>query len=71
MSKMSYIHYLCEKEDKKALIEELGSTEMANGFLEAHKEIRLKKETDAFSKLNNILDSSIDVHIQNKIKDNK
>ena len=43
MGKMSYIHHLCETNNKKELIEELGSTQMAEGFLEAHKEMRNKK----------------------------
>ena len=40
MGKMGYIHYLCENNDRKELIEELGSTEMADGFLQAHQEMR-------------------------------
>ena len=60
MGKMSYIHYLCENNNKKELIEELGSTRMAEGFLEAHKEIRTKAKTPAFEKLNELVDKSID-----------
>ena len=61
MGKMGYIHYLCEADNRKELIEELGSIEMADGFLRAHKEIRLKKDSNAFSKLNEIVDKSIKI----------
>ncbi len=60
MGKMSYIHHLCETNNKKELIEELGSTQMADGFLEAHKEMRGARESVAFGKLNEIVDNSID-----------
>ena len=59
---MSYIHHLCETDNKKELIEELGSTRMAEGFLEAHKEMRFQKNNKAFGKLNEIVDDSIDEH---------
>ena len=59
VGKMSYIHHLCETNNKKELIEELGSTQMAEGFLEAHKEMRNKKYNKAFGKLNEIVDDSI------------
>jgi len=59
MGKMSYIHHLCETNNKKALVEELGSTRMAEGFLEAHKEMRNKKYNKAFGKLNEIVNDSI------------
>jgi len=57
---MSYIHHLCETNNKKELIEELGSTQMAEGFLEAHKEMRNKAHTVAFGKLNELVDNSLD-----------
>ncbi len=60
MGKMSYIHHLCETNNKKELIEELGSTQMADGFLEAHKEMRDKANTVAFGKLNELVDDSLD-----------
>ena len=59
MSKMGYIHHLCEKGDRKGLIEELGSTEQADGFLRAHKEMRDKRESPAFKVLNKIVDESL------------
>ncbi len=61
MSKMGYIHYLCEEGNRKELIEELGSVEMADGFLQAHKEIRSKQDSNAFGKLNEIVDESIKI----------
>ena len=60
MSKMSYIHHLCETNNKKGLIEELGDVLMAEGFLDAHKEMRNARETVAFGKLNEIVDNSIE-----------
>ena len=63
---MSYIHHLCETDNKKELIEELGSTRMAEGFLEAHKEMRNKKYNKAFGKLNEIVDDSIKYYKEKK-----
>ena len=54
MSKMSWISHLCETNNRKELIAELGNTEIADGFLEAHKQMRNKKFNKAFSKLNEI-----------------
>ena len=59
MGRMGYIHYLCENDDRKELIEELGSTKMADGFLEAHREMRLQTNNKAFDKLNEIVDESV------------
>ena len=59
MSKMSYIHHLCETNNEKELIEELGSVEMAKGFIEAHNEMRNARETVTFGKLNEIVDKSL------------
>ena len=60
MGRMSHIHYLCENGLKKELIEELGSTRMAEGFLEAHKEMRDNRHDKPFGKLNEIVDDNID-----------
>ena len=60
MGKMGYIHYLCEAGNRKELIEEVGSTKMADDFLEAHKQIRLRKDEAAFDKLNEICDENIE-----------
>ena len=50
MGKMSRISYLCETDNMKELIEEVG-TELAQGFMLAHKEMRSKINDPAFSKL--------------------
>jgi len=65
MSKMGYIHYLCEEGIRKELIEELGSVEMADGFLQAHNQIRSKKDSSAFGKLNEIVDKSLKIVKEN------
>ena len=53
MSKMSWISYLCENNLKDELIEEVG-VDYANGFLEAHKQMRKRKNEPAFKVLNMI-----------------
>jgi len=66
MGKMSRISYLCETDNMKELIEEVG-TELAHGFMLAHKEMRSTRNDPAFtagyrqlrqtfSKLNEITD---------------
>ncbi len=55
MSKMSWISYLCENGKKKELIEEVGQ-ELAEGFLEAHNQMRKNKNNPAYEKLNEIHD---------------
>ena len=75
MSKMSYIAYLCEQNDKETLIDELnmsgltkltGKTveEVADGFIKAYNNIRLQKNNPAFAKLNEIQDEMLE--FQNK-----
>ena len=44
---MSWISYLCENNLKDELIEEVG-VDYANGFLEAHKQMRKRKNEPAF-----------------------
>ena len=56
---MGYIHYLCEQGNRKELIEELGSIRMADGFLQAHREMREQEDNKAFGKLNEIVDESL------------
>jgi len=56
MGKMSWISYLCETGNRKALIEEVGSIEVANEFLEAHSIMRKNKDNPAYQKLNDIHD---------------
>tara|TARA_R100001086_G_scaffold162912_1_gene87813 strand:- start:124 stop:327 length:204 start_codon:yes stop_codon:yes gene_type:complete len=52
---MSWISYLCENGKKKELIEEVGQ-ELAEGFLEAHNQMRKNKNNPAYEKLNEIHD---------------
>tara|TARA_Y100001951_G_scaffold100080_1_gene102970 strand:+ start:99 stop:347 length:249 start_codon:yes stop_codon:yes gene_type:complete len=63
---MSWISYLCENEMREELIREVSecaeslgrtSEEVADGFLKAHKEIRLQKNNPAFGALNDIHDN--------------
>ena len=56
MSKMSWISYLCENNLKDELIEEVG-VNFANGFLEAHKQMRERENEPAFKALNKIHDN--------------
>ena len=50
---MSWISYLCENDLKDELIEEVG-VDFANGFLEAHKQMRERENEPAFKVLNMI-----------------
>ncbi len=71
MGRMSYIAYLCEKEDKDAIVDELNMPdlmtltgkspeEIADGFIAAYKNIRLQKNNPAFDKLNEIQDEMLE-----------
>jgi len=55
MGKMSRISYLCETNNRKELIEELG-IEIADGFLEAHKKMRENRDNPEYKELNEIHD---------------
>ena len=79
MSKMSYIAYLCEQDDKETLIDELnmsgltkitGKTveEVADGFIKAYNNIRLQKNNPAFEKLNEIQDEMLKFENKGDIK---
>jgi len=54
MSRMPYIAKLAEDKNLKELTEEVGSVEVAQGFIDAVREIRLQKNNPAFEKLNEI-----------------
>mgnify|MGYP003154152681 FL=1 len=54
MSRMPYIAKLAEEGNLKELTEEVGSVEVAQGFIDAVNEIRLQKNNPAFEKLNEI-----------------
>ena len=51
MSKMGYIAYLAENNMRDELIEEVGSTRMADGFIQASKQIEKNKENKAYKVL--------------------
>ena len=66
MGKMAYISYLCENNKKDELVEEVGflskltgktSLEVAEGFIEAHRNIRDNKDNPVFTNLNKIHDN--------------
>ena len=71
MGKMSYIHYLCEKEDRNKLLEELGNEEIVDSFLEAHKNVRNNKNKEPYRKLNSMINKSINYHKENRKKSMK
>ena len=54
LGRMSYIAKLAEDGNLKELTEEVGSVDVAQGFIEAVQEIRLQKNNPAFKKLNEI-----------------
>lgn len=60
MSAMGYIHYLCETNNLKELIEEVGNDEVAKQFMDAHKQMRDNRDTKEYSVLNEITDKSIE-----------
>ena len=75
MGKMSYISYLCENNKKDELVEEVGflskltgktSLEVAEGFLEAHRNIRDNKNNPVFTNLNKIQDEMQKEHKENE-----
>ena len=51
MSKMGYIAYLAENNMRDELIEEVGSIRMADGFIQASKQIEKNKENKAYKVL--------------------
>ena len=54
MGRMSWIAKLAEEGNIKELTEEVGSAEVAQGFIDAVTEIRKKKNNPAYNKLNEI-----------------
>ena len=51
MSKMGYIAYLAENNMRDELVEEVGSSSIADGFIEAAKQIEENKEKEAYKVL--------------------
>ena len=54
MGRMSWIAKLAEEGNLKDLTEEVGSVEVAQGFIDAVTNIRDKKDNPAYNKLNEI-----------------
>jgi len=54
MGKMSYIAYLADKGNLKELTEEVGSYEVAKGFIEAAKKIEENKDKPAYKNLSKL-----------------
>jgi len=54
MSRMPYIAKLAEEGNLKELTEEVGSVEVAQGFIDAVKEMRKQKDKPAYKKLNKL-----------------
>jgi len=61
MARMPYIAYLAEKGNLKELAEEVGSTEMAQGFINAVEEMKKNKDKPAYKKLNEIHDKAVKI----------
>ena len=61
MARMPYIAYLAEKGNLKELTEEVGSTEMAQGFINAVEEMKKNKDKPAYKKLNEIHDKAVKI----------
>ena len=51
MSKMGYIAYLAENNMRDELVEEVGSSRIADGFIEAAEQIEKNKEKEAYKVL--------------------
>ena len=66
MSAMGYIHYLCETENMKDLVEEVGNYTIAEQFMDAHKQMRENREKKEYSVLNEITDESIKKYKQDE-----
>ena len=61
MARMPYIAYLAEKGNLKELSEEVGSTEMAQGFINAGEDMKKNKDKPAYKKLNEIHDKAVKI----------
>ena len=51
MSKMGYIAYLAENNMRDELVEEVGSSRIADGFIEAAEQIEKNKEKESYKVL--------------------
>ena len=66
MSKMPYIAYLAENGMLKELTEEVGSTQIAQGFINAVEEIRENANNPAYKNLNKIQDKAVNIGKKNR-----
>jgi|10_taG_2_1085330.scaffolds.fasta_scaffold00292_14 hypothetical protein len=66
MSKMPYIAYLAENGMLKELTEEVGSTQVAQGFINAVEEIRENANNPAYKNLNKIQDKAVNIGKKNR-----
>ena len=60
MSKMGYIAYLAENDMRDELIEEVGSIRIADGFIEATKQIEKNKENKSYKVLHKLQQQHIE-----------
>ena len=49
MSKMGFIDYLCENNDQKGLLEEVGTQEDVNYWMNKHKQGKIKEEINMYN----------------------
>lgn len=66
MSRMPWIAYLAENGMLKELTEEVGSTQVAQGFIKAVEEIRENKDNPAYKNLNKIQDRAVKIGKKNR-----
>jgi hypothetical protein len=59
INKMPRISHLCETGNLKELAEEVGSIEIARGFIDAHVQMRSLRNDPAFKELNKIHDKMV------------
>jgi len=66
MTRMPYIAYLAENGMLKELTEEVGSSEVAKGYIDAVKEMRERKDEKAYKVLNKLQDEMIEIGEKDK-----
>ena len=60
MSKMGYIAYLAENNMRDELVDEVGSSRIADGFIEAAKQIEEKKENKSYKVLHKLQKQNVE-----------
>ena len=72
MGKMGYIAYLAENDMRDELISEVGSTRIADGFINAATQIRNNKESESYKVLNKLQQQHVEEQeLVNKTNDTK